>query len=135
MGKQVRRLVSVRRLVLIAGFIKPSGIKCAQVENDRKQRYFVTVRPDGRATCTCAARKACYHIAYVDALPLQPVEDAPSTIAPVVSSSAVTSLARPVVIETASITTPCKGVAPVAVLERMYAAPLNGNAGFSLLRR
>ncbi len=50
------------RNLSINGMIKPSGLRCARITNDKGQTYTTRVRPDGTGDCTCDSRKPCYHM-------------------------------------------------------------------------
>jgi len=49
--------------VLVRYLIKSTKSVILYVENDRGDRYYVTLNRNGNHSCNCKATKACYHIA------------------------------------------------------------------------
>jgi hypothetical protein len=56
------------RTLSVTGMIKPSGMICAKVINDRNETYFVTIKPNGQTTCKCKGHEHTGHCYHVDAV-------------------------------------------------------------------
>jgi hypothetical protein len=44
-----------------------TGTVCARIINEKNVEYTTCIHADGRATCTCEARRECYHIKHLRA--------------------------------------------------------------------
>jgi hypothetical protein len=54
--------------VLVRYTVKATGNIVLYVENDKGDRYYVTLQSNGNAACNCKATRKCYHIARCQAI-------------------------------------------------------------------
>lgn len=54
--------------VLVRYTVKATGNVVLYVENDKGDRYYVTLQSNGATSCNCVATRKCYHIARCQAL-------------------------------------------------------------------
>jgi hypothetical protein len=144
--KPTRKLFIVARCTIKKsgmsnGYFYKAGSIVYIVRNDKGVEYLVTVRLNRIHSCTCPATKPCYHIAYCSN-----VEDARE--AAIENARSAKNLAAKLAREVEAICAEAEkelaheaaAVVPAVVpaKEKVPArelAPLNGNRGFSLLRR
>ena len=124
-----------RQITVIARFfIKKSGTSngvryeagsvILLLENDKGARYYTVIRANGVHSCSCPAKKTCYHITQCST-----IEGAREAAAE--KALAVLALVKEV---EAIVVEAEKELAREVVVPAREKAPLNGNRPFSLLR-
>ena len=114
------------------GVTYTAGSVVLLVENDKGVRYFTTIRPNGVHSCSCPAKKSCYHITHCAGLESALDAAAEQELAAIEEKRAA-ALVLAKEVEQICVETEREAARETAPAREL--APLNGNRPFSLFRQ
>lgn len=121
--------------VLVRYIVKATGNVVLYVQNDKGDKYYVTLQSNGATSCNCVATRKCYHIARCTELEAARKEVASQFSAKHAPSWLVELVNKGVVVAPKVVHTVAQEIVSPKVTDISTKGNLNRNNGFSLLKQ